>query len=166
MFGSLNKSIGPLVSKIVTQNKGQESTIGGLVKAVEKLGGGKSGVGSQMKPMMGDLQKVLKLLSAQTAVLEKIGDVKVDGGGDDDKELQKALDDLLTEAKRIAAENDKQISELEGLAKEIDAAMKDAGSDKDAAKKIKIATAAMEKAQKLVSEQNKAMSEVVKALGR
>lgn len=165
MFGKeLSRSLNETLKAIGLQNKAQASLIDGVMKSLLKdTGGGSGGMAAALKPLMGDLTKAMKLVEAQTSVLEGIA-VPDLGSADDKGDAEAALKALEEAVRKINAENNKQASELESLGKEIEKAAKDSGGDKDAARKVKAAQAALEKALKLIDEQTRALDEAKKAL--
>ncbi len=164
MFRQIGKVVAATTKSMTSENKVQVSALAGISKLLNKSasgGGAVKSMAKSTKDITSTLQKALKLVEAQTSVLEglKPEDLAGDGNGDDEtaKELEAAV-------KKITDENKKQAAELEKLLTDVDKAAKEAGDDKDAGKKIKTATAALEKAVKLIDEQSKLLDEARKAL--
>ncbi len=157
----IGKSVSKTIAPILAQNKSQLSELNKAMDGVMKTAGAAGNIAGQLKPLFANVEKTVKLIDAQTALLEAVTKLNLDLG--EDKDAQGKLDALKAAAQRVADENRKQADQLEDLTEEVEKAAKD-GSDKGEAKKVKAATAALEKALKLIEEQNKALDEVRKAL--
>lgn len=158
---NLGKTIDQALKPMANQNKQQGVLLDNLAKALLKGDPKDKAASGLFKELTATLTKTTKLIEMQTQLLGgvKVDDLK-DAGGDGGDEKAKELEEAV---KQITDENKKQAAELEKLLAEIEKAGKD-GGDKDAAKKIKTATAALEKAAKLIDEQSKLLDEARKAL--
>jgi chromosome segregation ATPase len=159
----LSKAITQAVKPMTSENKSQASAIADIGKLLAKTGGGGGAMAKATKEIASSLQKITKLIDAQTTLLDGIKAEDLIGDGKDDEAAEMAKE-LEAEIKKITDENKKQAAEIEKILAEVEKAKKDAGDDKDAGKKIKAATAALEKAVKLIDEQSKLLEEAKKAL--
>ncbi len=113
-----------------------------------------------MKEMMGALTKAQKLVEATTAVVAGIKLPKADGDGAD--QALASIDQYLGEVQDLS---DQKLAAIDELSTAIDKATRNAGSgDKGVGKRAKAATAALDKAAKLIADQRKAVAEAGKAL--
>lgn len=162
MMQNISKVVTQTTKAMASENKMQSAILGEVAKSLQKGSGNGNGLSKATKDVLASLTKISKMVEMQNTLLDG---VKIDAlVGDDKDEGAEQARELAEAVKRITDENKKQASELDSLKAEVEKAAKDAGDDKDTAKRVKAASAAIEKAVKLIDEQSKLLDEAKKAL--